>query len=60
MDRIHVIEMEGTLLVKRLVVLPGHRVRVSNDNPAYESFVVDPHLDEFRVIGKVVGSLRAI
>jgi phage repressor protein C with HTH and peptisase S24 domain len=59
-EGIHVIEMEGTLLVKRLVVLPGHRVRVSSDNPAYESFVVDPKEEEFRVIGKVVGSLRAI
>jgi phage repressor protein C with HTH and peptisase S24 domain len=46
--------------VKGLVVLPGHRVKVSSGNPAYESFVVDPQQEEFRVIGKVMGSLRGI
>lgn len=39
-DGLYVLNIDGSLLVKRLQALPGDRVRISSDNPAYEPFEV--------------------
>jgi len=55
-DGIYVIRLEDTLLVKRLQRLPGARLQVSSDNPAYSVFNVNlTHTDtDFAIIGRVV------
>lgn len=59
-DGIYVIRMDDSLLVKRLQRLPGHRVRVTSDNPAYEPFDLDlnTHQEELAVIGRVIWAGR--
>lgn len=56
-DGIYILRMHGMLLVKRLQALPGAKLRVISDNPAFASFEVA--LDELdggalAVIGRVV------
>ena len=66
-DGIYVLTMDNTLLVKRLQSLPGGKVRVMSDNPAYAPFDMDKGLldAEFQddaegagVIGRVVWTGR--
>ncbi len=66
-DGVFVLVMDGTLLVKRLQTLPGGRVRVSSDNPAYQPFELQksslypenqPENDGPGIIGRVVWAGR--
>ncbi|RDV07767.1 S24 family peptidase [Sphingorhabdus pulchriflava] len=52
-DGIHVIRIDGVLMVKRLARAPGGRLSVLSDNPAYPSW---PDRDpvEVQVVGRVV------
>lgn len=54
-DGIYIVRLEGDLLVKRIQRLPGGRVMISSDNPAYKPYEIK--LDDgtdFTVLGKVV------
>lgn len=55
-DGIFVVRLEDALLVKRLQRLPGGRLQVSSDNPAYRPFEIDMKTQgrDFAIIGKVV------
>ena len=52
-DGIHVIRIDGTLMVKRLARAPGGRLSVLSDNPAYPSWP-DRDPAEVQVVGRVV------
>jgi hypothetical protein len=52
-DGIHVIRIDGVLMVKRLARAPGGRLSVLSDNPAYPSWP-DRDPAEVEVIGRVV------
>lgn len=54
-DGIYIVRLDGHILVKRLQLLPGGKLMVSSDNPAYKPFEVE--LDDgidFAILGKVV------
>lgn len=55
-DGIYVIRLGDAILVKRIQRLPGNRVRISSENPAYASFDVDLTAppDDLEVIGRAV------
>ena len=60
-DGVYVIRMGDSLLVKRIQRLPGKTLRISSDNPAYQSFELKldaANDDELSVIGRVVWSGR--
>lgn len=66
-DGVFVLVMDGTLLVKRLQSLPGGRIRVSSDNPAYQPFEIEKtwlqpgqqeSTDGAGIIGRVVWAGR--
>lgn len=65
-DGVYVLHMDGSLLVKRLQSMPGGKIRVTSDNPAYTPFDLDRRwVDEHQndangsgVIGRVVWSGR--
>lgn len=59
-DGIYVMRMDGTLLVKRLQKMPGGVIKVTSDNPAYDSFNIshDQIGADFAIIGRVVWSGR--
>lgn len=55
-DGIFVVRLEGDILVKRLQRVPGGKIKVSSDNPAYEPFYIaleDGGVD-FALLGRVV------
>ncbi|HEX4873443.1 MAG TPA: S24 family peptidase [Sphingorhabdus sp.] len=52
-DGIHVIRIDGVLMVKRLALAPGGRLSVLSDNPAYPSWPDRDHA-EVQVVGRVV------
>ena len=56
-EGIYILRADNALLVKRLQRFPGHRIKVSSDNPAYQPFELDlkQQTDEFAIIGRVVG-----
>ena len=59
-EGIYVLRIDTALFVKRLHLLPGGRLKVSSDNPAYEPFIIDLKSppDDFAVLGKTLWSLR--
>lgn len=60
-EGVYIMRMDGMLLVKRLQALPGATVKVSSDNPAYESFTVklsEMEGQDFAILGRVVWSGR--
>ncbi len=61
-DGIYLLRLDDSLLVKRLQRLPGHRVRVSSDNAAYEPFEVDLEAaaDQLKIVGRVVWAGRRL
>jgi len=62
-DGIYVLQMEGTLLVKRLQRLPGNRIRITSDNPAYQPFEMELaalDADGNALVGRVVWIGRRI
>ncbi len=55
-EGIHVVRLDGALLVKKLQRLPGKILRVSSYNQAYEPFDIHGHEDadrDFAVLGRV-------
>ena len=52
-DGIHVIRIDGVLMVKRLARAPGGRLSVLSDNPAYPSWP-DRDPAEVQVVGRLV------
>lgn len=55
-EGVHIVRLDGALLVKRLQRLPGKVLRVSSFNPAYEPFDIQGREDadrDFVVIGRV-------
>jgi phage repressor protein C with HTH and peptisase S24 domain len=55
-EGIHVVRLNGALLVKKLQRLPGKILRVSSYNQAYEAFDIQGHEDsdrDFAVLGRV-------
>lgn len=61
-DGIYILRADNTLLVKRLQRLPGRRLKISSDNPAYVPFELDlkQQTDEFVIVGRAVGVGRRI
>ena len=62
-EGIYIMRSGASLLVKRLQLLPGRRVRVSSDNPLYQPYellVSDLNDDDVAVIGRVVWSGRRL
>ena len=57
-EGIHVLRLDDALLVKRLHILPGRRLKVVSDNPIYEPFEVDLAQEHIAIIGRVLASLR--
>lgn len=59
-DGVYVLRLNGSLLVKRLQRMPGHTVRVSSDNHAYEPFMLamDAPAEDMAIVGRVVWSGR--
>jgi phage repressor protein C with HTH and peptisase S24 domain len=55
-EGVHLIRLDGALLMKRLQRLPGKILRVSSYNPAYEPFDIQGHESadrDFAVLGRV-------
>lgn len=55
-DGVYVLRVDDALMVKRLQRLPGERLRVISDNPAYQAFEVDlkGRSGSLQIIGRVV------
>ena len=54
-DGIYIVRLEGNVLVKRIQILPGQKIKISSDNPSYDPYEIK--LDEgvdFDILGKVV------
>jgi len=59
-DGIYVLRVDGTLLVKRLLIHPvGRRVTVQSDNPAYAD-LPDCALDDIDCVGRVIWTGRKL
>ncbi|MGK7908884.1 MAG: S24 family peptidase [Synechococcus sp.] len=58
-DGIHVFQMNGDLLVKRLQKLPGSMVSVISDNPKFQTFTVDMNDfdNQLSIIGRYRGKI---
>lgn len=55
-EGVHLIRLDGALLMKKLQRLPGKTLRVSSYNPAYEPFDIQGHESadrDFAVLGRV-------
>jgi transcriptional regulator with XRE-family HTH domain len=55
-EGVHVVRLDGALLMKKLQRLPGRVLRVSSHNPAYEPFDIQGHEPadrDFAVLGRV-------
>lgn len=61
-DGLHVLRINDHLMVKRLQLLPGNRIRVTSDNPRYEPFEIglSEEGDQIKVVGRVVWFGREI
>ncbi|AFY61862.1 S24 family peptidase [Synechococcus sp. PCC 6312] len=61
-EGIYLIRCNALLMVKRLLLQPGHRVLVVSDNPAYPPFEVSEQaeLTDFAVIGRVAWTGRRL
>lgn len=58
-DGIYVVSMGGDAMLKRVQKLPGNKLRISSDNPMFESYTVNlPLDDDTRLLGRVMWSGR--
>ena len=59
-EGISVLRLDGTVLVKRVMVRPGKRLEIISDNSAYKPFKVDLRdpPEDFAVLGRVLWSFR--
>ncbi len=55
---IWVFSIRDALSIKRVQALPSGQFRILSDNPAYEPYTVDPEVDPFKLIGRVVWAGR--
>jgi phage repressor protein C with HTH and peptisase S24 domain len=56
-DGLYIIDMDGTLDIKRVQAMPGGILELSSDNPAYKSFTISPAQQQsLKVLGKAVWS----
>jgi phage repressor protein C with HTH and peptisase S24 domain len=55
-DGVYVLRLDGCLLVKSLQWLPGGKVRVQSENPAFENYTVGAQ--DLEVLGRVVWAGR--
>lgn len=53
-DGIHVIQIDGSVLIKRLQRLPGNKIMVMSDNKIYPSFEADLKSGDIKIIGRVI------
>lgn len=58
---IYVLRMDGTLLVKRVLVYPGKQLEIRSDNLEYNPFTIDlkDPPEDFAVVGRVLWSFRS-
>jgi len=59
-EGIFVIRSDSLLMVKRIQRQLGNRLRISSDNPAYESFMIDLNKEnlDFDIVGKVIWIIK--
>ncbi len=59
-EGISVLRLDGTVLVKRVMVRPGKKLEIISDNPAYKPFEIDMRdpPEDFALIGRVLWSFR--
>jgi phage repressor protein C with HTH and peptisase S24 domain len=59
-EGISVLRLDGTVLVKRVMVRPGKKLEIISDNPAYKPFEIDMRdpPEDFAVLGRVLWSFR--
>jgi phage repressor protein C with HTH and peptisase S24 domain len=59
-DGIYLLRLNSALLVKRLQWLPGGKLKVASDNPAYEPFIVSmqDESQDLAIVGRIVWSGR--
>ncbi len=59
-EGIYILRLGDALLVKRLQVMPGRKIRVTSDNTAFEPWMIDQEGggDDMAIIGRVVWSGR--
>ncbi|WP_420796568.1 S24 family peptidase [Ectothiorhodospira haloalkaliphila] len=59
-DGVYLICLEGVVLLKRLQNLPGQKLRLTSDHPAYEPFEMNRQdfqcTDQTRILGRVIWS----
>ncbi len=57
-DGIHVLRMANSLHVKRVQFLPGGKIEVTSDNPAYKAFTIDltdeAEASQVELVGRVI------
>ena len=59
-DGLYAVRVDDTLMVKRLQHLPGGRVLVRSDNPAYQAFETPQDDERFAVVGRVIWAGRSL
>ncbi|MDD2998344.1 MAG: S24 family peptidase [Candidatus Riflebacteria bacterium] len=55
-DGIWVFRNEDALFIKRLQFMPGRKIKVKSDNPAYDTFELQPD-STFSLLGQVIAAL---
>lgn len=55
-DGIWVFRSEEALFIKRLQFMPGRKIKVRSDNPAYEAYELQPD-STFSLLGRVIAAL---
>ncbi len=55
-DGIWVFRNEDALFIKRLQFMPGRKIKVKSDNPAYDAFELQPD-STFSLLGQVIAAL---
>lgn len=51
---LYAVRIDGSYLLKRLESVPGGKIRVISDNPAYSEYLTDGISEAFEVLGEVV------
>jgi transcriptional regulator with XRE-family HTH domain len=59
-DGIYLVQLEDALIIKRLQRLSRDLIKVSSDNPAYESWTVNPKEQGLLVMGRVIQVSRRV
>lgn len=59
-DGIYVLNINDSLVVKRIQNLPNYKMRIISENQAYKPYDVDLKEDNVRIIGKVIWQCREI